>query len=52
METKTKAPRAAKVQTIDPAAIARLLGAVQGGKRTEGTGIVIPQGTLSSHYHS
>ncbi len=52
METKTKADRATKVQTIDPAAIARLLGAVQGGTRTEGTAVVVPQGPLAAFYHS
>ncbi|MEP7013299.1 MAG: hypothetical protein ABJC13_23515 [Acidobacteriota bacterium] len=52
METKTKADRAEKVQTIEPAAIARLLGVVQGGKRIEGTGIVIPQGPLAAYHHS
>jgi len=51
METKTKAERAAKVQTIDPAAISRLLGVVQGGARTE-SGVVIPQGSLAAFYHS
>jgi len=52
METKTKTDRATKVRTIDPAAISRLLGVVQGGRPTEGTGIVIPQGSLAAHYHS
>ena len=51
METKTKADRAAKVQTIDPAAIARLLGVVQGGNRGD-AGPVIPQGPLAAFYHS
>ncbi len=52
METKTKADRAARVPTIDPSTIARLLGVVVGGRPEEGAGIVIPQGPLAAHYHS
>ncbi|HEV7669752.1 MAG TPA: hypothetical protein VGS22_14610 [Thermoanaerobaculia bacterium] len=50
METKTRPQPPKKVQMIDPAAIARLLGAVQGAGRTHG--VVIPQGSLAAFHHS
>ncbi len=53
METKTKEMRAAEGQRkVDGAALARLLGVVQGATRDGSDGVVIPQPPYSAFYHS